>query len=870
MVMISFAPVFAAGAASYFAGGQTRQPDDYYPEQRPGQWRGLGAAGLGLTGNVDPKAFTALLQGISPVDGSPLVQRQRHKDRQIHQAGWDLCVSEPKTLSALYAVAPSDLRKAIDSIRDEVLSRTVVSYVEELTFSRRGKGGHRLESANPVMASFTHSTSRDLDPQLHAHLIIAQVGVRADGSTGTILSRPYYVNQRTLNAIYLGELGYRLENDLGLQCKRVRSWWELEGVPNELATHWSKRSEAISKRVGGRENASAHAKQIAALETRVAKDRSVSAGDLLPRWRNEARVYGFTPAHVVSLLGRGRRFDHEQELKTAWEKTVTKLSATKSHFSERELLGELATETFGRGVPMECVRTALHQKLSHSPEIIRLGTWRGEVQYTLPAILRLEEKLVDLAVKSLGIKDHMLSQRVVENQLASTRLSAEQKDAVRLSTQKDQSISVITGLPGTGKTHTLASIRKLYERQGYIVVGAALAGKAARGLEQTAGFKRSVTVASLLRDLDAGVSQTMKHHAKQLLRAALGKHTYALDRTRLTPKSVLVLDEAGMIDTPTMVRLMEHVNRIGCKTIICGDPAQLQSLGVGAPLVALASHSRLGAACLATITRQKEQWKIESIMAIRRGEAEVALRSYAERGFLTVAADSQAAKQSLLQTWLKRGGGKDPKNHLIITSTHDAAERLNKLAQKARRGEGLFTGFRVRVGKHFLYLGTPHIRLSNGSKLYEKDRVLFTNTSSLGVSNGDLGTVLKIDPVYKRLTVKLDDRKKPVTIPYARYRKHLRLGWCIVSHQAQGISATHVYVLAGGSMQDREISFVQASRARGDTFWFADRHEAGKELLNLCRQFNQSRAKTNALDILAQNHQQRTIEELRKHHRLGH
>jgi ATP-dependent exoDNAse (exonuclease V) alpha subunit len=429
-------------------------------------------------------------------------------------------------------------------------------------------------------------------------------------------------------------------------------------------------------------------------------------------------------------------------------------------------------------------------------------------------------------------------------------LNDQQQAAVRQTCLREQTISVITGLPGTGKTRVLAAVASAHEKTGREVVGTALAGKAARNLEAATRI-HSHTVAALLRDLEATAADNVKHHLQQLGRAALGKRTYKLDRVRLTEKSLLVVDEAGMLDSATLRRLLVHAERAHAKVVLCGDPDQLQPIGAGAPLRTIAQ--RLGGASLTQITRQTGEdraWAVESILAIRRGDGEAALRAYAERGLLHVEKDSRAAAEKLVEEW-KKEGVKKPEENLILASQNVNVDRINRLAQDARRQAGELGGFRARVGKDYFYLGTPKIKLKDGTRLYQGDRVLFTHTSGT-LSNGDLGTILKIDPVRKQFTVRLDDQKKPITVSYARGREHLALGYCLSTHRAQGVDRPNVLVLAGGSMQDREISFVQASRAKNQTRWFASRLEAGANLEALCRQFGHSRAKNLAHDVLAE------------------
>src|SRR5262249_6626503 len=147
----------------------------------------------------------------------------------------------------------------------------------------------------------------------------------------------------------------------------------------------------------------------------------------------------------------------------------------------------------------------------------------------------------------------------------------------------------------------------------------------------------------------------VKYHLRQLGRAALGKRSYKLERVRLTEKSVLVVDEAGMLDTGRLRRLLFQAEKTQAKRILCGGPGQLQTTGAGAPLRTIAQ--RLDGATLTQIERQSgdRAWAVESILAIRRGDGEAALKPYAERGLLHVERDTQSAVQKLVKEWKKEG-----------------------------------------------------------------------------------------------------------------------------------------------------------------------------------------------------------------------
>ncbi len=461
--------------------------------------------------------------------------------------------------------------------------------------------------------------------------------------------------------------------------------------------------------------------------------------------------------------------DPDREIRTILALSLARLNETHSHFARHELLRLAWTEAIARGLSAASVRRAVDEVLARPAEIVPLGKARGEERFATIEMMRKEERLLAVAESARGDSTHALRERTVEAALRKhPGLTPEQCHAVRAMTLVDTGLGVITGLPGTGKTFTLTVIREAYEKEGYRLLGTALAGKAARGLEEGAGIK-SRSVEALLRRIEATPLDEARHHARQLARAALGKPTYAFERTRLTERTVLVIDEAGMVDTAKMLRLLEHARKANAKVLLVGDPDQLQPIGPGAPLRAIAARLGDAATTLTTITLQRDEWARESILAIRRGDAEAALRAYAERGLLHVARDRARAVEDLIEVWKKEGVSR-PKETLILAAHNADVDRLNRLAQEARRAAGELGGFRARPGRDYFYLGTPHVKLADGICLYEGDRVVFTRTSAIGVNNGDLGTVKKIDQVRQKLTVQFDDRKKPETISYKRYR----------------------------------------------------------------------------------------------------
>ena len=166
-------------------------------------------------------------------------------------------------------------------------------------------------------------------------------------------------------------------------------------------------------------------------------------------------------------------------------------------------------------------------------------------------------------------------------------------------------VAVVVGQAGTGKTYALAAAREAWEASGHRVIGAALARRAAIELEDGAGIA-STSVAALLDDLRRRPLRTLGRRA------------------------VVVIDEAGMVPTRALAEIVEHVERAGAKLVLVGDDRQLPEIGAGGAFGALAK--RLPAIELRENRRQVAAWERDALALLREGDADGAVRRYAQRG----------------------------------------------------------------------------------------------------------------------------------------------------------------------------------------------------------------------------------------------
>jgi conjugative relaxase-like TrwC/TraI family protein len=787
--------------------------EDYYlrGSEPPGYWLGSGAAALGLAGAADADHFRRLFDGYGP-DGRPLVQNAGAENRQ---PGWDLTFTAPKDVSVFWAMAGAGDRSQVEQAHAAAVAAAMGFLEDDFAWTRRGKAGAEAEPCGLLAAAFEHGTSREQDCNLHTHVILTNVGVRADGTTGSILSKPLYETKMAAGALYRAELARQLQQRLGLACEPKQSWFTLSGVPADAAHEFSTRRKQIEAELAERGCSGAKASEAAALATRQAKEAR-PRDELFAGWQDRGRAVGFGPDEAARLIGVARPCGNPAaRLRAAVPEAVRRLTDTRSHFAERDVVRGVAEAVQAEGIAAVDIRGYVRAYLEGSPDVVRLGVRDRLPRYTTTELFEIEAKLLAGAERAAGDRSKDLPDHAVTAALAAAEakakaagreLSDEQVAAVRHLTQGGGGVRVVSGLAGTGKTTLLDAARDAWERGGMTVVGAALAGKAAQGLQDGAHIA-SNTIHRRLIDLAAG-------------------------RLKLTPKSVVVIDEAGMVGTRHLAQLADHCREAGSLLVLVGDHRQLQSVDAGGAFKGIGD--RIGRAELTQITRQSEEWAREAVRRVVGGDAASALAAFADRGLLAVADDRAAAMRELVAAW-RAGGAADPERHLIFAGTNEEAARLNRLCQGERRAAGHVSGVGLAVGTDLAQPG---------------DRVLFTrNDRSVGVKNGSLGTVTAADPALQTLRVRLDGGRE-VVVPLETY-DDVRLGYAVTTHKGQGVTVDHAYVLAGGPMTDRELAYVQLSRARATTRVFVDRTEAGEQLGDLARAMAKSRPQELAHDVAA-------------------
>ena len=720
-----------AGQQRYYLEAVASGVEDYYSGrgEAAGRWVGGGAETLALSGVVDGDGLRAVLEGRDPETGVPL-----GRVRSDHVPGFDLTFRAPKSVSVLFGLGgfevSAQVRGAHDTAVDEALG-----YLERAAcWSRRGTDGvHQVSGDGFVGAAFRHRSSRAGDPHLHTHVLVANMTQGPDGRWATLDGRHLYLHAKTAGYLYEAHLRVELTQRLGVAWRPVvNGIADLDGIPDPVLRAFSTRRVEIEAALAKRGASSPRAAEIAALDTRKAKDYGISAEAMTERWRTQALGLGVEADAMDAVVGRthgglaarGRNRPRGSNNSLGPDG----LTAHSSSFDRRDVLRAWC-EHFAEGASVRRIEQLADQTIA-APQIVPLRSaesaslrrrWSGRriqapalPSYSTADLLALEQRVIDRAVADRGDDTAVADEDAVRAALrARPELSDEQTALVAGLTTNGHAIDVVVAPAGTGKTFALDGARDAWQHSGNRVIGTALAARAAAELEASAGIP-SQTITSLLADLDN------PNHGG------------------LPPGTVVIVDEAGMVGTRTLARLIDHTTATHAKVVLVGDPRQLPEIDAGGLLHGLAQ--RVEPIRLSQNRRQHDAWEREALRALRAGHVDAALGAYDAHDRVVTAPTADATRELMVADWW--AASLRDENVLMVAARHYDVDDLNARARSHRQTAGELTG--------------PTLEL-DGRPYQTGDRVMtLRNQRRLGVRNGTFATVTAVDTEQRALTIRTD------------------------------------------------------------------------------------------------------------------
>lgn len=629
----------------------TRQlaPSDYYTRdaaERRGQWRGLGAELLGLSGDVGQKDFFALCDNRDPQTGASLTARTKADRRVLY----DFTFDAPKSVSLAYELGGDERiqEKFLEAVRE------TMSEMEGAMKARVRKDGRQEDRAtcNMVWGEFLHRTTRPVngipDPQLHCHATVFNATYdtveqkwKAAQFADLVRDKGHY------QAEFHSRLAKKLA-DLGYGVERDGKSFKLTGIAKTTTDKFSRRTAIIETEAERLGIGDAKAKGELGRKTREKKDASPkSMHELSAEWN--LRLTAQERADIVDA--RSGQQTKTLDAAGAIDYALSHCFERASVVTENELLTTALIRSVGTANVCE-VRS----------EALRDGILRREVggqrYVTTKQVLGEELAMVAYAregrgkfQKLGGVKPASLDENLSEEQRRAARHILDSRDAV----------TVMIGRAGTGKTRTTQATAKAIEESGKGVFAFAPSARASRGVLRAEGFADADTVEKLLTD-------------PELQQNIHGQ--------------VLWIDEAGLLSTPDMKRIFDLAKRQDARIVLSGDISQHASVQRGDALRILLRNSGIKPAELNQVRRQINADYRAAVSAISEGDRlAIDGRSMLEYGLETLDAtggiievEGDARYRHIAADYIatteERKAGGQAVTALVVSPTHAEADKV--------------------------------------------------------------------------------------------------------------------------------------------------------------------------------------------------
>ena len=713
-------------SAEYYLESQRsfRHPNEYYTagEEPDGTWfNPKGLLGLEDGVKVDAGQFQRLYNGFEPAGSGKLVQRAGNPDRS---PGVDMTFSVDKSVSALWAIAEPEMRQRIEAMATAAaraaLEDSVLKYCSYTRVSENGVT--RPVEADLMGATFVHGTSRENDPQLHVHCTIFNLArTREDGKWRAHHQYPVYSWKKAAGALFRAYMAWELQEGLGVRVEQYgpnSEFTRIRGMPDDLKAFWSKRRKAIVAMAGELGIPSlGNASRMAGVNklTREGKSHDNDPEVRHGRWRDEADSFVEREALTASVTGHEVKIAREsiRELTDRLDDLPAHLAREEAVFRRPDMVEAAANAAAGL-MGRDAVGTTI-ERLRRNPEIERLepkkptaeskaGMVHTEV-YSTRHNLGLEQAVKDMAASMATDTGHGLPEEAVKEKVETLLeegypLSQEQSLAIRHATIKGGRVAVIEGAAGSGKTTTLRPITDLHKEHGYEIVPTAVAWR---------------TAVALGDDCDARA-----YCVDKLLKLA------AKGQVEIGKRTLIVVDEAGMLSTRQAHHILQLSERHGAKVVFAGDTRQQQPVEAGPGLrlirdvagsirvdrirrqkadledVLVHVHNQLPeqARFRAGLTSREERrsilaeyeamerkpvftpWQVAVSEALRDGEAEKAIGAWHLRNRLHLCHDEEKALTRLVDDWERHVRAEPGTSTVVLARTKAEGRALSWLMRE--------------------------------------------------------------------------------------------------------------------------------------------------------------------------------------------
>ncbi|MDW3220951.1 MAG: MobF family relaxase [Acidimicrobiales bacterium] len=726
-------------------------------------------------------------------------------DRQVPQVvmAYDVTFSAPKSLSILWATGSPEVQALVEEAFEAGVARGLAYLEANAVWIRRGRGSE--PAGEMIAASYRHSTNRELEPQLHEHVVIANMGTGPDGRVQALDGRGLFVHATTA--------GYLAEAEMQHACNRQGIAWtathrgiaNVEGVSDEAIRAMSTRRQQILNLTNELGSHSTRARQQAALMTRAGKTTGTDPTALRQAWAERLATHGFGPAelHAATTAPPTRLWTPADTDRLrrhlAGPEGVTEQKAI---FDRRDVIQTTVDHAGGRLSADEVEHHA--DAWLHSVEAIPLeaGDHKpvgvGGQLYTTPTMIRLEKAIANSYQSGHDTHTAVVPARTIDTEIARWEtasghpLGDDQKAMIHAICGSGDRHQAVVGPAGSGKTAALEVAARAWEAAGYKVIGAAVNGTAAEVLQRATGIP-SRTVAGLVTRLDTAPDPI------------------------LSERSVVIVDEASTLGNRHHARLAHHVDTASAAMRTIGDPHQHSSVDAGGMWAELVARHPNRTPTLVENRRQSAPEMTDVRLAnadYRNGRVADAIARLDANQRIVTAPNTGELLDALAADWYLDQQIHSDRPSRMIAEHHTERRALNARAQALLRSDGTLTGPGVTIGEATFHVGDHVIARAANRHLHpEGDPKNY-------IRNGTTGTITAIDDTH--LTVDFDHRGS-INVPSDWLTTEIRPGvtggiapaYALTSHAAQGDTYAAGRMLATETSQPDAV-YVGLTRGTHD------------------------------------------------------
>ena len=712
----------------YYADTSSEPPGRWWS---PANWQAVDGS------TVDPLALERLASYRDTVTGRTL-PGQRAADARV---ATDYSFSTPKALSALWAVSDEEGRAKLEKlVEDSVRDTLEIIHKHGLIEARRGKAGKNREPvAAPVAAIFMHHTTREGDPQLHAHVVMMNVAMRADGTVGAVNNEKILELRKLLDATYTHSLAIGLEQ-LGVKVEpSPEHGFKIAGQPDDLIDIWSKRRQQIvaaAAERGIQTKDDAVQAQAIALQTRQKKADVQTLDQLEDRWKSErwGRDRDMLMAMIDgSVTGKGydpawSDLDKEPVKRSlemdiagqvrAYNDALKEMSESKSWWRADQFTEMVIRHSTGRtsGKMWQMV-----DNLTRNGDIVQIER-DGKMMMTTKAIIEAEKQIVGIT-KERSVERDFFTPQAIKVAMADDRLSDEQRGALA-DMIAGGGIVATQGGAGVGKTTASAGIKRACEADNKRLILASPEWRAAGVLSKELESDEKYSVDKIISGIKKG--------------------NITVDKD-----TVILIDEAGKMHRDQAAQLFTLTRDSGAKIILVGDTRQMSAVRAGDPLDLVAKANP--ASEIRTIRRQRIDWMRQASMDAQAGDMDKMLSAYKSHDKIKIEDTKIDAVAELAMAYKDANG-----DAVALAATNRDVTWINEMLRETAREMGIVSGPDAFITAIPRGKGAKPVKLA----LATGDRLICGSALEIGGERVENGTIFdRVEVSGKRITLTTDEGK---------------------------------------------------------------------------------------------------------------